>query len=195
MGELRADGHNQGDLQSWIESTIALVNELKATVNELRTQALNLCLVNPTLAISSNFDVATGNAIDYILGGRLYTLATAAVFDTGTSQVIATSGKWSSALLSVDAAGTKTLTWSATLDATDEATAIAALPDLPADNVAIGYITVQSHAANIWTAGTDALTTGSGGNVAQATNYYEHTNPNAANIGAAVSSSDLSVNQ
>jgi hypothetical protein len=195
MGILRGDGHSQADLQSWIESVLALVNELKARFDEVRTQVLNLCLVNPTLAISSNFDVVTGNAIDYLIDGRLYTLATAAVFDTGTSQVIATSGKWSSALLSVNAAGTKTLTWSATLDATDEATAIAALPALPANNVAIGYITVQSHAANTWTAGTDALTTGTGGNVAQATNYYNHTNPNAANVGAAISSSDLSLTQ
>ena len=193
MAEIKGTGVFQEDLVAFLTNTTALVNEVKVLLNAVRTQILNICLVNPTLAISSHFDVVTGNAIDFLVGGRLYTLATAAVFDTGTSQVIATSGKWSSALLSVEADGTKHLTWSATLDAATEAAAIAALPDLPADSTAIGYITVQSDAAATWTAGTDALTTGTGGTPAQATNYYNHTNPNAANVGAAASNSDLSL--
>ena len=36
----------------------------------------------------------------------------------------------------------------------------------------LGYVTVQA-GASLWTAGTDALTTGSGGTVAATTTYYD----------------------
>ena len=109
-------------------------------------------------------------------------------FDTGTAQDIVVD-KWSSALLSVDASGNGVVTWSATLDATDEAAAKVALPALPAGNTLFGYVTVLTKSAVNWVAGTDALAGGTGGDVAATTNYYQVTNENAAQIGAAVSSS------
>lgn len=41
----------------------------------------------------------------------------------------------------------------------------------------VGYVTVQAAAANTWTAGTDGLAGGSGGNPAQTTNYYPIASP------------------
>mgnify|MGYP001568656345 FL=1 len=52
----------------------------------------------------------------------------------------------------------------------------------------MGYVTVNAHASG-YTAGTDALTGGTGGNVATATNYYNNINANTTAIAAAVSSS------
>ena len=46
-----------------------------------------------------------------------------------------------------------------------------------ANKARIGYITVQAAAANTWTPGTDGLALGSGGNPAQATNFYNIASP------------------
>ena len=59
---------------------------------------------------------------------------------------------------------------------------------MPASQAPVGYVTVQAHASNSFTAGTDALQGGTGGNASQDTNYYNLADP-ASVIGAAVSSS------
>lgn len=162
--------------------------DMKALLNQLRTAALYQALGNPTFAIDTNFDVKNTEPISYTNGGTVKTLADNTSFDTGTSQVIA-ADKWSAALLSVSSAGAATVTWSATLNAANEAAAIAALPALPANHTPLGYVTVLTGTGVTWTAGTDALATGTGGTAATTTNYYNSINPNAAIIGAAVSSS------
>ena len=48
------------------------------------------------------------------------------------------------------------------------------------------FRTVQAHASG-FTAGTDALNGGTGGNVAAATTYYNSINPNSLILGSAVS--------
>ena len=167
---------------------ITVVTDLKSLLNELRNERLNQAFGNAGFVIVSNMDVKNGNALEYVNAGILKTLAADAVFDTGSSQVIE-ADKWSSALLSIDASGTGIVTWSATLDAANEAAAITALPAVPAGNTLLGYFTVLTNSGNTWTAGTDALATGTGGNVAATTNYFQVTNENAAQIAAAVSSS------
>lgn len=159
----------------------AVVDDLKILVNNLRSAMLYTALGNPTFAIDTNFDIKNTAAIDYTNGGTLSTLTVNTSFDTGVAQVIV-ADKWSSALLSVSAAGAATCTWSATLNAADEATAIAALPALPANHTPLGYVTVLTGNAATWTAGTDALQGGAGGTASADTNYYNAINPAVATI-------------
>jgi hypothetical protein len=124
----------------------------------------------PNFEISTNFDIQNGDAFNYVNGGTVKTLATDQAFDTGTTKVIS-ADKWSSALLSISAAGTCTVTWAAS-SYTTEALAIAALPSLPTGHTPLGYATVKTASGETWTAGTDALQGGSGGNPSSDTNYY-----------------------
>lgn len=169
-----------------------VVDDIKTLVNGLRNAMLYGALGNPTFAIDTNFDVKSTEPISYTNGGTLKTLADNTNFNTGTAQIIAIN-KWSSALLSVNASGTGVVTWSATLNAASEALAIAALPALPATSTPLGYITVLTGSGVTWTAGTDALTGGTGGTPATTTNYYNAINPDVATlITAAVATSSPS---
>lgn len=136
---------------------------------------------NPAFARNSNFDVANANAHSYINAGVWKTLAATQNFDTGTARVIA-ADQWAAALLSIDGSGNPVVTWGSK-DFASEAAAIAALkgtaaghaaadPACPTANTPAGYITVKTGAGVSWTAGTDALAAGAGGNPATTTNYY-----------------------
>lgn len=193
-------GMNQGDLVLLLGNLVALINELqedhatyktvttdnKALLNQLRTAQLYGALGNPGFVISTNFDVKNGNAISYRNGGTLKTLSANTNFDTGTSKTI-TTAKWGAALLTVDSSGNAVLTWAAS-DFASEALAIAALAAPAATDTVLGYVTVLA-AGSTWTAGTDALASGTGGTPATTTNYYNSVNPNTLMVGAAVSSS------
>lgn len=189
-----ANGQSGGNSLNLYPNTLlyqltAIANDLSAAaalVTQLRTHALYRALGNPGFAINTNFDVKNANAISYVNGGTLKTLAANTNFDTGTAAVIAAS-KFGAALLSVDATGTGVVTWFTAAGAgyATEALAIAAITAGAATETPLGYFTVQAHASG-FTAGTDALTTGAGGNVATATTYYNSVNPNSVYIGAAV---------
>lgn len=164
-----------------------VVDDIKTLLNQIRTSQLYAALGNPTFAIDTNFDVKSTEPISYLNGGTLKTLADNTSFDTGTSKTI-TGSNWGAAMLTVNSSGTGVVTWASGGGYASEALAIAGLAAPAATDTVLGYVTVQAHASG-FTAGTDALTTGTGGNVATATNYYNNINPNAVVIGAAVSSS------
>jgi len=132
---------------------------------------------NPGFVISTNFDVKNGNAVTYSIANVLKSLSANTNFDTGTAATI-TANLWGIGILTYDGT-TPTVTWATTSAAmayATEATAKAALGTLaslvPASGFAsLGYFTVQA-GASLWTAGTDALATGTGGTPANATNYY-----------------------
>jgi hypothetical protein len=201
LNDIVENGVWQGDLVKFLNNVMNVVNELqtdhatfktavddiKALLNQLRTQTLYEVFGNPGFAIDTNFDVKNATAFYYANGGTLKTLAANTNFDTGTSKTI-TGSKFGAALLSVSAAGTGVLTWASGAGYDTEAAAIAALPAPAATETAAGYVTVQAHASG-YIAGTSALTGGTGGNVATATTYYNSLNPNATVLGAAVSSS------
>ena len=199
--EITGNGIPDDALVTLLENTRDVVNELQTDhatfktgvdaietlVNQLRTQSLYRALSNPAFARKSNFDVSNANAVYYINGGTLKTLAADTAFDTGTSKTI-TASKWAAALLSVDSSGSTVLTWTSGGAYNSEALAIAALAAPAATDTVMGYVTVLAHASG-FTAGTDALNGGTGGNVATTTNYYNSVNPNTLMIGAALSSS------
>jgi hypothetical protein len=166
-----------------------VVDDLKTLMNAVRKSYLYNVFGNPGFLIDTNFDVKNATAVYYSNGGTLKTLAANANFDTGTAATFPTV-TWASALLSVDASGNGVVTWFTNAGAgyASEAAAIADLTAAAATETAIGYITVLAAGAQ-WLAGTDALEGGTGGTPATTTNYYNSINPNATEVGAAVSSS------
>lgn len=169
---------------------IAHEADLKSLVNEVRNLILYMPLGNPGFVIDTNFDIKNGNAISYLNGGTLKTLSANTSFDTGTSAVIA-ADKWGVAVLSVSSAAAATVTWFTASGAgyASEAAAIAAITGLTATDTVLGYATVQTASGQSFTAGTDALQGGTGGNPSADTNYYNLINPNSELLGAAVSTS------
>lgn len=152
------------------------VNAAETTTDVLPIRiykASSVCFGNPSLGISANFDVVTGSAVYYSNNKTRKKLNSGTVFDTGTSATIA-ADKWGIALLCATSAGAGTVTWATNAGAgyDTEALALAALPATPTNETRVGYVTVKTATGQPWTAGTDALKTGTGGDVASETNYY-----------------------
>jgi hypothetical protein len=127
---------------------------------------------SPVFAIDTNFDVKNTETVDFIAAGVPYTLTDNTSCDTGTSKTI-TGSQWAAFVIDATNATTLAATWTSGSVAS-EALAIAAAKALPfvANKCRLGLVTVNAHASG-FVAGTDALTTGTGGNVATATNYYQ----------------------
>lgn len=114
----------------------------------------------------------------YAPGGNASQLSkTAVAAGTAIGAQTVTADKWALYLLSVNAAGTITVTPAAGNVAgyASEALAIAAMPTMPASSALMGYITVKTMVGTAWIAGTDALAGGTSGNPASTTNYYPST--------------------
>lgn len=121
--------------------------------------------------IDTNFDIQNGDAFNMIVAGVPVTIATDQNFDTGTTATTA-ADTWIAAILSIDADGTTHVDYTAG-GHVDEAAAIAALSGVTASGeVTLGYVTILTNSGNSWTAGTDALQGGTGGNPSADTNYY-----------------------
>jgi len=203
-GNITGTGMYQGDLFTFLTNTVTAVNETmtdhattvtldtdnKTLTNAIRSYHIADRLVsgNPALAIEVNFDVKPGNAFVAQFDEKLFSIAVDTC-DTGTSANFAI-GQWAIFGVEIDSAGTYYSNWATNTTAgySTEALAIAALPALTTDRASIGYVTVQAKADADFTAGTDALTTGTGGDVAQATNYYNKLDPNGI-VSAAITSS------
>jgi hypothetical protein len=128
---------------------------------------------SPVFAIDTNFDVKNTETCVFVAGGVPYTLTDNTSCDTGTSKTI-TGSQWSGFVIDATDATTLTATWAGSSYAS-EALALAAMRAIPfvANKARLGMVTVNAHASG-FTAGTDALTGGAGGNVATATNYYNY---------------------
>lgn len=137
-------------------------------------------LNSPALAIGSTDTQIANGAFDYQIGaaaGGVNTFKKKGAVAAGTALAAGTIpiDQWGLYLLSVDAAGTITVTGAAanaTTGYASEAAAIAALPATPANQAALGYVTVKTHAGTTFVARTDSLAGGAAGNVAANTNYY-----------------------
>lgn len=167
-----------------------VVDDLKTLLNDVRTYLTGdrLWSGNPALAIDTNFDVQSANAVVVSIDGVLASVA-AATCDTGTAATFPTT-TWGIFLVSSDSAGTLTATWNTNTSSgfSTEALAKAGLPAAPSAEAPVGFVTVQAHATGTFLAGTDALTTGTGGDVANATNFSNLADP-LTTVTAAVSSS------
>lgn len=142
-----------------------------ARVRSLAVTEGGFALSNPAFEIDTNFDIQNGEAFDMVVGGLIVSVAADQNFDTGTAKTIAID-QWAAALLSIDADGTTYVQWTA--DAATEALAIEKLDGIsPSGECVLGYVTVLTNDGTNWTAGTDALQGGAGGDVSDDTNYYE----------------------
>lgn len=148
--------------------------------SQIAKMLANRVLTSAALALgSTNTRIANG-ACDYQIGaaaGGVNTYKKCAAVAAGTILPVGTIpiNTWGIYLVSTNAADSKTVTAGAanyTTGYATEAAAIAALPATPSTDAPLGYVTVQTHTGTTFVAGTDALTAGTGGNVANATNYY-----------------------
>lgn len=186
LSNITENGVSQGDLVRYQRNVRDAVNELrtdhdanqtlltdlKTAVNLLQHRSQNYIIsTSPALAISTNFDVANTEQTVFVAGGVVYTLGDNTVCNTGTTKTI-TGDLWSAFAVEASDASTLAANWASSSYAS-EALALAAAKALTptASKCCIGFVTVQAHASG-FAAGTDALATGTGGNVAQATNYY-----------------------
>lgn len=150
---------------------------LKVWLDAIRAFALlhtsDAALKSATELSAGSTDTQVANtAFQYVVNGvSCYKGAVAAgTAFTATTHDIA-QDKWSSYILSIDAAGTITITKAAS-DYDTEALAIAALASTPSNAVRMGYLTIKTASGQVWDATTDALAGGSSGNPASETNYY-----------------------
>jgi hypothetical protein len=127
----------------------------------------DIVTVATTLSTGSTAENIANTACRYRINNTSYTLAASvagtAFSLTDTINTGAAAGQfWGVFLVQVNSSGTVTQVTPAT-DQTyaTEAAAIAALPSPDADNVDLGYITIQTNSSASWTAGTDDLTAGS----------------------------------
>lgn len=199
--DIKVTGVDQQSLVNFLQNVQDLVNELradhatfktvvtdnKALANLLQHRSQNFVVsTSPALAIDTNFDVKNIGTTLFVAGGVSYTLGGNTSCDTGTTKTI-TGTKWGAFAVEASSASALSANWAggaAVLSAYDsEALALAAAKALAptADKCVIGYVTVQAHASG-FTAGTDALTTGTGGNVATTTNYYDLSVPSFAAV-------------
>lgn len=197
--DIKENGINQTDLVAYLANIRDLVNELQADhatfktvvddqktlINLLQHRSQNFILnTSPVLAIDTNFDVKNTETTVFVAAGVVYTLTDNTSCDTGTTKTI-TGSQWGAFAVEATNSTTLSANWASGSYAS-EALALAAAKALTptASKCTIGFVTVNAHASG-FTAGTDALTTGTGGNVATATNYYSQ----AVSSFAAVSSS------
>lgn len=173
-----------------LETLRAALGGANTLINQLRYAALYNTMGNPGFQIRSNFDVQNATAFFYTNGGTLKTMAATQAWDTGTTKTV-TANLFMAALLTVTSGAANVVTYAATAGYASEALAIAALPAAPnATDTVVGYFTFQA-GASLWTAGTDALASGTGGTPAAATTYYNSINPNSAQIGAALTTTTV----
>jgi len=181
-------GADHATFKTAVDQTETLVEELhddhatnKALLDEAlfklaflvhRDQNRSTTGTSPVFAISTNFDVANTETCAFVAAGVPYTLTDNTVCDTGTSKTI-TGSQWAAFVIDATNATTLTATWTAGSSAS-EAAALALARAIPfvAGQARLGMVAVNAHASG-FTAGTDALTGGAGGNVATATNYYQ----------------------
>ncbi len=167
-----------------------VVTDIKTLVNALRTQELNRCVTPPTFVIDTNYDIKNSVAFEIIVAGVLVTIAADQSFDTGTSEQISTDAYFAAAILSIDLNATTHVDWGA--EAVDAATALTNLDVVTASGAVVcGTVVVEAKGGvgETWTGASDALTTGTGGNVANSTVYANNQYVGDAVIGAAVSTS------
>jgi membrane-associated protease RseP (regulator of RpoE activity) len=182
--------HNAPYLKPWLVSGAAagdvtvtgikVADRLAAVValGPSSAASRNLPTSPANFEISTNFDIQNGDAFNMLVDGVPVTIATDQVFDTGTT-VVTAADTWVAAILSIDADGTTHVDYGA-VDLASEELAIASLDVVtPSGDVVLGYVTILTNSGNTWTAGTDALQGGTGGNASADTNYY-----NDSSVGA-----------
>jgi hypothetical protein len=128
--------------------------DVRSALTELQTNAVDLVLSSAALAIgsSSKAKVKIVNTFYYMIDGVMYSKTTAEIAFTATTHDVA-NGKYAVFVLSVDSAGTVTITKSA--DAASLATVV--FPTVPASEVVIGFVIINPTGTGAFDASTTEL--------------------------------------
>lgn len=164
----------------WTITGASLASAAAIAFSQIAKMLSDRVLGNAALARGSTDKNVASGAVTYQIGaaaGGVNTYKSLGAVAAGTALSAGTIpiDQWGVYLLTVDAAGTITVTGGAANGTTgyaSEAAAIAALPAAPANQAVLGYVTVKTHAGTTFVAGTDGLAGGASGNVASQTNYY-----------------------
>lgn len=131
--------------------------DIRSALTKLQTNAVDSVLSSAGLAIgtSSKAKVKIVNTFYYIIDGVLYSKTTAEVAFTATTHDVA-ADKFAVFVLSIDAAGTVTMTKSADADTLAEVV----LPAVPDDEVVVGLVIINPTGTGIFDASTTELDDG-----------------------------------
>lgn len=149
---ISGNGIDQASLVEFLTNTITIVNEMKATVNTLRSNLLNRVSGGAGLAEGTNANtLKITNAFGFSLNGLAYYKAATdnIAMTAAAQQAISTYCLY---LCSIASNGAVTVT-----KGTSVATDTAVLPATPASSVAFGYFKVATNGAATFTSGTDDL--------------------------------------
>lgn len=115
-------------------------SDIRSALTKLQTNVVDLVLSSAALAIgsSSKKKVKIANTIYYMIDGVMYSKTTEEVAFTATTHDVA-NAKFAVFVLSIDAAGTVTITKSADADTLAEVV----FPTVPADEVVIGFVIIN----------------------------------------------------
>ncbi len=161
------------------------IYDLVRQYNALFKQQAALALAFTSDGVLKGTALSTGTTNTLALSQCVITIAGVPVSvaaQTAQAMTAATAlpaGLWTCIGIDAVAAGTITMAYQAAIGTgyASEALAIAAAPAKTASKARIGFITVQAAVAATWTAGTDGFALGSGGTVAQSTNFYNIASP------------------
>jgi hypothetical protein len=128
--------------------------DIRNALEKLQINAVDSVLSSAALAIgsSSKAKVKIVNTFYYIIDGVLYSKTSAEVAFTATSHDVA-ADKFAVFVLSIDAAGTVTMTKSADADSLAEIV----LPAVPADEVVVGMVIINPTGTGNFDASTTEL--------------------------------------
>jgi hypothetical protein len=178
-----------------VTSSSDLALEVGSPIHDVIIQHNNLMKQQAALALAFTSDgilraivpstgttntLATSTGIITIAGVPVLVAAQTAQAMSASSALPA--GMWTVVGLDAVANGTISMVYSSTIG-TGQATKALAIADAltnvakTANKARFGYIAVQAAAAATWTAGTDGFTLGSGGTVAQSTEFISMTGP------------------
>ena len=147
---ISARGCDDQMLVQFLTNTVALLNEVKADYNLIRTNFLNRNLGKPGLAegMSAN-KIKTIADTNYVVNGQTYTLSATddLAMTACAQQAISTYCLY---LVSVAAGGSTVTTTKGTTDT-------AVLPALPASQAPIGFFKVVTDGSHTFTSGTTDL--------------------------------------
>lgn len=177
---IETTGMAEEDLVLTLQNIRDLVNELRAdhatfrtAVNALRTHSLSRAFAKSGLAIggtTTKYKHAT--QVAFIAGGLLQLSATTADH-TFTGVEVITQNTWGLFLVTLAGTTWKTTPAAALMAYASEAAAIAAMPEPPANEAVMGYITIKARSTVDFTAGTTTLTADNGSGNSQTVNYYD----------------------
>lgn len=132
--------------------------DIAGAIQTLWTRSLTRCHTGGTLAVKATGDpdFKTTTTINYGIGGVLYTKGAAATIDASGAGItsageIQASGTYAAYLFTLDASGSFDIIKGD--DATTAALALAALPEIPASECAVG-MAVIANTTNSFTLGT-----------------------------------------